>query len=136
MNNINFGKSFSSSTAAAAAIFDCVVLTSLFIEVSILPATLSVVGAAGAGAEAAGVGAGVDEGAGMDVSTSAASVAGLESAPSSHEGVSPSTIFYLFVWYCIIETFNCCGIDIDRWTVKQNKTVLDNMMHRINNTYM
>ena len=94
MNNINFGKSFSSSTAAAAAIFDCVVLTSLFIEVSIDPATLSVVGAAaGAGADAAGVGAGVDEGVGMDVSTSAASVAGLESAPSSHEGVSPSTIF-------------------------------------------
>ena len=97
MNNINFGNSFSSSTAAAAAIFDCVVLTSLFIEVSIDPATLPVVGAAGAGADTAGVGAGVDEGAGMDVSTSAASVAGLESAPSSHEGVSPSTIFiYLY----------------------------------------
>jgi len=105
MNNINFGKSFSSSTAAAAAIFDCVVLTSLFIEVSILPATLSVVGAAGAGADAAGLGAGVDEGAGIDVSTSAASVAGLESAPSSHEGVSPSTIFILLCVIVLIETY-------------------------------
>ena len=94
IKSINLGKSFSSSTAATAAILDCVVFTSLFIEDKIDPATLSVlfvvvvvvVGSAARGDGAAGSGVGMGGG------KSATGAEPLPSSPSSQEGCSSAMI--------------------------------------------
>ena len=98
IKSINLGKSFSSSTAATAAILDCVVFTSLFIEDKIDPATLSVlfvvavvVGSATRGDGAAGSGVGMGGG------KSATGVEPLPSLPSSQEGCSSAMINFRYL---------------------------------------